>query len=180
LFNSVKWGLFQQYACQEQVYEQCIIKVKRLQVGKGIWQKFRLLLEKDYVWKRSAGNVLPCSEPPTTTSNKNLAHWVQYLISPLPAKAEGDYSFRFCPSVRLSVRHIKILSCPDFFWRPLIYDMWLYLDELQFKFEFRSGRMIFGWVMALELVFFVQILSCPDFFPTSFNILTWYLACGYI
>ena len=90
LFNSVKWGLFQQYACQEQVYEQCIMKVKRLQVGKGIWQKFRLLLEKDYVWKRSAGNVLPCSEPPTTTSNKNLAHWVQYLISPLPAKAEGD------------------------------------------------------------------------------------------
>jgi hypothetical protein len=33
------------------------------------------------------------------------------FISPLPAKAEGDYSFRFRPSVR----HIKILSCPDFF-----------------------------------------------------------------
>jgi hypothetical protein len=29
--------------------------------------------------------------------------------------------------------------------------------------------MIFGWVMALELVFFVQILSCPDFFLTSFK-----------
>ena len=42
--------------------------------------------------------------------------------------------------------------------------MWLYLDELQFKFEFRSGRMIFGWVMVLELVFFVQILSCLYFF----------------
>jgi hypothetical protein len=41
--------------------------------------------------------------------------------------------------------------------------MWLYLDELQFKFEFRSGRMTFGWVMAIELVFFVQIWSCPDF-----------------
>jgi hypothetical protein len=40
--------------------------------------------------------------------------------------------------------------------------MWLYLDELQFNFEFRSGRMIFGWVMVLELVFFVQILSCPE------------------
>jgi len=37
----------------------------------------------------------------------------------------------------------------------LIFGMWLYLDELQFKFEFRSGRMIFGWVMAVELVFFV-------------------------
>ena len=58
--------------------------------------------------------------------------------------------------------------------------MWLYLDELQFKLEFRSGRMIFGWVMAFELVFFVQILFCPDFFFTSFDILTWYLVCGYI
>jgi hypothetical protein len=45
----------------------------------------------------------------------------------------------------------------------LIFGMWLYLDDLQFKFEFRSGRMTFGWVMALELVFFVQIWSCPDF-----------------
>ena len=43
------------------------------------------------------------------------------LISPLPVKTEGDYSFRFRP--------------------------------LQFMFEFCSGRMIFGWVMALELVF---------------------------
>jgi hypothetical protein len=62
----------------------------------------------------------------------------------------------------------------------LIFGMWLYLDELQFKFEFRSGRMIFGWVMALELIFFVQILSCPNFFLTSFDILTWYLVCGFI
>jgi hypothetical protein len=31
--------------------------------------------------------------------------------------------------------------------------MGLYLDELQFKFEFGSGRMTFGWVMTLELVF---------------------------
>jgi hypothetical protein len=49
------------------------------------------------------------------------------IISPLPAKAEGDDSFRFRPSVR----HIKILSCPDFFF-------------------------------------------------TSYDILTWYLVCGYI
>ena len=46
----------------------------------------------------------------------------------------------------------------------ILFGMWLYLDELQFMFEFHSGRMIFCWVMALELVFFVQILSCPDFF----------------
>ena len=60
----------------------------------------------------------------------------------------------------------------------LIFGMWLYLDELQLNLEFRSGRMIFSWVMALELFF--QILSCPDFFFTSFEILTWYLVCGYI
>jgi hypothetical protein len=34
----------------------------------------------------------------------------------------------------------------------LIFGMWLYLDELQFKFEFRSGQMIFARVLALELV----------------------------
>jgi hypothetical protein len=50
----------------------------------------------------------------------------------------------------------------------------------KFKFEFRSGRMTFGWVMALELEFFVQIWSCPDFSLKSFDILTWYLEWGYI
>ena len=43
-----------------------------------------------------------------------LIQWpsTKYMFfSPLPAKAEGDYSFRF----RLSVRHIKILSFPDCF-----------------------------------------------------------------
>jgi hypothetical protein len=35
-------------------------------------------------------------------------------------------------------------------------------------------------VMAIELIFFVQILSCPDFFLTSLNMLTWYLVLGYI
>jgi hypothetical protein len=68
-----------------------------------------------------------------------------------------------------------------FFWRPLIYwlDMWLYLDELQFKFEFRSGRMIFGWVMALELVSFVLYFKLSGLFFTSFKILTWYLVYNY-
>ena len=53
------------------------------------------------------------------------------LVSHLPGKAKG------------SVRHIQILSCPDFFdvfWDiDLIFGMWLYLDELPFNFEFRSG-----------------------------------------
>jgi hypothetical protein len=81
----------------------------------------------------------------------------------------------FCSNVKLSGLFLDVLWYID-----LIFGIWLYLDELQFKLEFCSGRMIFGWVMALELVFFVQILSCPDFFFTSFVILTWYLVCGYI
>ena len=52
----------------------------------------------------------------------------------------------------------------------LIFGMLLYLDE--FKFEFRSCRMIFGWFMALELVFFVEMFTCPDFFFTFYEILT--------
>ena len=44
---------------------------------------------------------------------------------------------------------VQILSCSDLFFDvlrdiDLIFGMWLYLVELQFKFEFRSGRMIFG------------------------------------
>ena len=65
----------------------------------------------------------------------------------------------FCSNVKLSGLFFDVLWYID-----LIFGMWLYLDELQFKFEFRSGRMTFGWVMALELVFFVQILRCPDLF----------------
>jgi hypothetical protein len=48
-----------------------------------------------------------------------------------------------------------------------IFYVWLYLYEVQFKLEFRSGRMIFGWAMALELVFFVQILRFLDLFWKS-------------
>jgi hypothetical protein len=80
-----------------------------------------------------------------------------------------------CSNFKLSRLFFYILWYID-----LIFGMWLYLDELQFKFEFCSGRMIFGWVVALELVFFVQILSCLQFIFMSFEILTWYLVCGYI
>jgi hypothetical protein len=69
----------------------------------------------------------------------------------------------------------------DVLWYiDLIFGKWLYLYELQFKLEFCSGRMTFGWVMAIELVYIVQIWSCLDFSLTSFDILTWYLVCGYI
>jgi hypothetical protein len=42
----------------------------------------------------------------------NRGSLYKILFSPLPAKTEEDYSFRFRPSVR----HIKILSCLDFFF----------------------------------------------------------------
>ena len=80
---------------------------------------------------------------------------------------------------------VQILSCPYFFLTSfdifdLIFGIWLYLDELQFKFEFCSGRMIFGWAMALEHVFFFQTFSCLDLFLTSYEILIWYLVYSYI
>ena len=87
----------------------------------------------------------------------------------------GSWTCIFCSNLKLSGLFFEVL-----WYIYLIFGMRLYLDELQFKLEFRSGRMIFGWAMALELVFFVQILSCPDLFLTSFDILTWYLVCGYI
>ena len=37
------------------------------------------------------------------------------FVSPLPAKAEGDYSFRFC--------HSASFSCPDFFVSGLRYNI---------------------------------------------------------
>jgi hypothetical protein len=72
----------------------------------------------------------------------------------------------FCSNLKLSRLFLDVLWYID-----LIFGMWLYLDELQFKLEFCSGRIIFGWVMAIELVFFVQILSCPNFI---FDVL-WYI-----
>ena len=80
----------------------------------------------------------------------------------------------FCSNFKLSG-----LFLTDVLWDiDLIFGMWLYLVELQFKFEFRSGRMIFGWVMNLELVFFVQILSCPGLFwrPLRYWLDIWYVA----
>ena len=82
----------------------------------------------------------------------------------------GPWTCIFCSNCKFSRIFFDVLWYID-----LIFGMWLYLDELQLKFEFCSGRMIFDWVLAFELVFFVQILSFPNFFFTSFDILTWYL-----
>jgi hypothetical protein len=50
----------------------------------------------------------------------------------------------------------QIFSCHHLFSAmlgdiDLIFGIWVYNDELQIKFTFRSGPMIFGWVMALGL-----------------------------
>ena len=69
----------------------------------------------------------------------------------------------------------QIFSCPDLFFTDVLWDidlifgMWLYLDELQLNFEFRSGRMIFSWVMALEL-FFSNFKLSGLFFHVLWNI----------
>ena len=83
------------------------------------------------------------------------------------------FVFFVCSNCKLSGDLFDVLWYID-----LIFGMWLYLDELQFKLEFRSGRMMFGWVMALELVFYVQILICPDFFlrPLRYWLDIWYVA----
>ena len=46
----------------------------------------------------------------------------------------------------------------------LIFGMWMYSDKLQIKFMFRSGPMIFGWVMALGLWNFAKYLVVTTFF----------------
>jgi hypothetical protein len=49
----------------------------------------------------------------------------------------------------------------------LIFGIWVYNDELQIKFTFRSGPMIFGQVMALGF--------CHHFLSLCLEILTWFL-----
>jgi hypothetical protein len=46
----------------------------------------------------------------------------------------------------------------------LIFCMWVYNDQLQIKFTFRSGPMIFGWVMALGLSNLVKYLVVTTLF----------------
>jgi hypothetical protein len=60
----------------------------------------------------------------------------------------GSWTCIFCSNLKLSGLFFEVLWCID-----LIFGMRLYLDELQFKFEFCSGWMTFGWVMAIQLIF---------------------------
>jgi hypothetical protein len=65
-------------------------------------------------------------------------------------------------------------------WRYwLDFWLWVYNDELQIKFTFRSGPMIFGRVIVLGLKF-GQIFSCHHFFSLCLEILTWFLVWEFI
>ena len=52
----------------------------------------------------------------------------------------------------------------------LIYGIWVYNDELQIKFTFHSGPMIFGWVMALGLWNLVKYLVVTTLFTMIWDI----------
>ena len=102
----------------------------------------------------------------------DCSFWVPYRRKPKGTIVLG--------SVRPSHYNFKLSGLFfDVLWYiDLIFGMWLYLDELRFKFEFCSGRIIIGWDMALELVFFVKSLSCPNFFwrPLRYWLDIWYVA----
>jgi hypothetical protein len=79
----------------------------------------------------------------------------------------------------------QIFSCHHFFFAmlgdiDLIFGIWVYNDELQIKFTFRSGPLILGRVMALGLWNSGQIFSCHHFISLWFEILTWFLVWDYI
>ena len=70
----------------------------------------------------------------------------------------------------------QIFNCHHFVFAmlgyiDLIFGIWVYNDELQIKFTFCFGSMIFGpWTLK-----FCQIFSCPHFISLWFEILTWFL-----
>jgi hypothetical protein len=57
----------------------------------------------------------------------------------------------------------------------LNFGLWVYNDELQIKCTFRSGPMIFGWVMALGLWNLAKYLAVTTFFSLCLEILIWCL-----
>jgi hypothetical protein len=58
----------------------------------------------------------------------------------------------------------------------LIFGIWVYNDELQFKFTFSSGPMIFGRVMALGLRNYAKYLVVTTLFHYD---LRYWLDCWY-
>jgi hypothetical protein len=78
--------------------------------------------------------------------NKNTSSMV--ITQPNIIRPERNSNLK-CNSSRYS----RIPNIKSIYYIDLIFGMRLYVDELQFKFEFRSGRMIFSWVMTIELVF---------------------------
>jgi hypothetical protein len=94
-------------------------------------------------------------------------------------KLQIEFTFRSGPMIFGRVMALglwnlaKYLVVTTFFhyaWRlfcyALIYwfGMWVYNDKLQIMFMFRSGPMIFGWVMALGLWNLAKYLVVTNFF----------------
>jgi hypothetical protein len=79
--------------------------------------------------------------------------------------------FEMWPKIQLSPVFFALLGDID-----LIFGIWVYSDELQIKFTFCSGSMIFGsWTLK-----FGQIFSCHHIFSICLKILTWFLVYEYM
>ena len=89
-------------------------------------------------------------------------------------KLQIKFTFRFGPMIfgwvmALGLWNLaKYLIAPLFFAMlgdiDLIFGMWVYIDELQIKFTFRSGPMILGRVMALGLCNLAKYLVVTTLF----------------
>jgi hypothetical protein len=76
----------------------------------------------------------------------------------------------FCPLGPIGLTNFKNSDI------DLMFGIWVYNDELQIKFTFRSGPMIFWRVVALELWNLAKYLGIRHhFFSLCLEILTWFL-----
>ena len=95
--------------------------------------------------------------------------FVHEIFSPLPAKPKGTISLpSVCPSVLLSVRPSfchSAVSFPDSAVDEdiqLKFYIWLHLNDLQTKFEFRYVWPTFDWIIALGVHILVfRTFVCP-------------------
>ena len=67
--------------------------------------------------------------------------------------------------VRISeIKQLSLLFFAILWYIDLLFCMWMYNDNLQIKFTYRSGPMSFGWVMALGLSNLVKYLVVTTLF----------------
>jgi len=89
-------------------------------------------------------------------------------------KLQIEFTFRSSPMIFCRVMSLGLWNLAKYlvvttFFRyvgdiDLIFGIWVYNNELQIKFTFRSGPMIFGWGMALELWNLTKYLVVTTFF----------------